>query len=115
MKGETGKLRALAIDKKKFRLPALVQRLGKPVLAAGIVYHSDSKEARESKLIRVASSQICFSLKLVISVLKHWYFFTTTAPPLSFFSLSLHTIHSVLNTSVKVSGGAHHYLSRKLC
>ena len=35
------------------------------------------------------------------------YFFTTTAPPLSFFSLSL---HGVLNTSVKVSGGAHHYL-----
>ena len=35
------------------------------------------------------------------------------------FYLSLHTIHSVLNTSVKVSGGAHHYLpletSFKLC
>ena len=48
-----------------------------------------------------------------------WYFFTTTAPPLSFFSLFLHTIHSVLNTYVKVSGSAHHYLlhktSLKLC
>ena len=40
------------------------------------------------------------------------YFFTTTVTPLSFFS-PLHTIPSVLNTSVKVSGGAHHYLPRK--
>ena len=45
--------------------------------------------------------------------LKIKYFFTTTAPPLSFFSPSLHTKHSVLNTSVKVSGGGHHYLPRK--
>ena len=29
------------------------------------------------------------------------------------FSFFLHTIHSVLNTSVKVSGGGHHYLPRK--
>ena len=48
-----------------------------------------------------------------LSVLALRYFFTTTAPPLSFFSLSLHTIHSVLNTAVKVSDGAHHYLPRK--
>ena len=41
-----------------------------------------------------------------------WFFFTTTAPALSFFSFPM-TIHSVLNTFVKVSGGAHHHLPRK--
>ena len=36
-----------------------------------------------------------------------------TAPPLSFFyEVVLHAIHSVLNKSVRVSGG-HHYLPRK--
>ena len=49
-------------------------------------YHSDSKEARELKLIRDASSQFCFSLKLVISVFKYVncgtfsYFFSETVP-----------------------------------
>ena len=53
-------------------------------------YHSYSKETRESKLIRgasaSASSQFCYSLKLVISVLKHikcgtfYYIFSETVP-----------------------------------
>ena len=34
--------------------------------------------------------------------------------PLFFFSPSLHTIHSVPNTSVKVLGGENHYLPRKM-
>ena len=42
------------------------------------------------------------------------YYFTATAPALSLFSLSLHTIHGVFNTSVKASGGAQHYLPRKV-
>ena len=41
-----------------------------------------------------------------------WYFFTTIAPPLSFFSFPM-TIYSVFYTSVKISGGAHHYLPCK--
>ena len=44
---------------------------------------------------------------------KRGYFLTTTAPPLHYKYEVLHTIHSVLNTSVKVSSGAHHYLPRK--
>ena len=46
-------------------------------------------------------------------VVFFWYFYTTTAPHLYYKYEVVHTIHSLLNTSVKVSDGAHHYLSRK--
>ena len=44
---------------------------------------------------------------------KKGYFFTTTAPSPYYKYEVLHTIYNVLNTSVKLSGGAHHYLPRK--
>ena len=44
----------------------------------------------------------CITLGISLQLLLHLFLFT----------LFLY-IHSVLNTSVKVSGGAHHYLSRK--
>ena len=67
------------------------------------------------------SKWIKIYMKSVIYIQVHYcedvkcyqYFFTTTAPLLYYKYEVIHTIHSVLNTSVKVSGGAHHYLPRK--
>ena len=54
----------------------------------------------------VATCHSSEDVKIYQKVFFYKYFFL--------FSPSLHIIHSVLNTSVKVSGSGHHYLPRKM-